>query len=69
MSHPDEIPSLPRPARMPSLTAVEAVDAVPPAPLARPKKRSEVMAAGALFVLLLGVMTLASCAVMFVMFG
>lgn len=58
----DVIPPMPRAPRTPSIA--EAKD--PPAPL--PKKRSEVAAAGALFVFLLGLMTIAIGAVTLVMF-
>lgn len=63
----EEIPSIPRPARLP--TPVEAV----PAPgrearARRPEKRAQVVAAGALFVVLMAVMSIAAGAIMLVMF-
>jgi hypothetical protein len=64
MSHDDEFASIPRPARVPSI-----VDAVEPTAVSTPpKKRSEVVAAGALFVTLLGVMTVAVGVVTFAIF-
>ena len=67
MSHDDEFASIPRSARVPSIT-VEAVDAERPARPARPEKRSEVVAAGALFMALLGVLTVAVGVVSFAIF-
>ena len=65
MSHEEEFASIPRPARVPSI--VEAVEVKASEP-ARPEPRSEVVAAGALFVALLGVLTVAVGVVTFAIF-
>lgn len=71
----DEVPNIPRPARLPDASAI-AAEAVPAAaaaaaeagPRARPGKRSEALAAGALFMALLAVLTVAASVVTFTMF-
>lgn len=64
MVRDEEFVSIPRPASLPNIA--EAVES--PIVQAPPKKRSEVMAAGALFVALLGVLSVALGLVTFVMF-
>lgn len=68
MSNDEELVSFPRPASLPNI--VEAVEPSPIVSVAEtpPRKRSEVVAAGALFVALLGVLTVAVGVVRFAIF-